>query len=222
MSTNGYAPQEFDIVKMHAADLGTMIRAFDHAMDQPLEPEADSEHPRVLHIADYMLSETVRVIRLGTYPEIADAGAHMAWSVSRRSNALEEQGRELVDPFKTAFNMQDSASLMLAAASSPASRGGEYTVLRSFGGLAAKALSIVAAEQEEADKGIEVAHLHSVLDEQKDGGVAFGALQTSGLIEVIPGSGRAFLGPRARVRDDTELMALTRAYASLYDASKSG
>jgi DNA-binding transcriptional ArsR family regulator len=95
---------------------------------------AGSPDPDPDQLAEYVLSETVRLIRLGTRPEIADA----AVAVSRV--LITKVAARLSAEYPQSHAALSSASALLSVASSPASRGGELTVLRSYNGNALSAL----------------------------------------------------------------------------------
>jgi DNA-binding transcriptional ArsR family regulator len=146
--------------------------------------------PRPDQLAGYVLAETVHLIRLGTRPELADASA-----VLSRLLTTQVAG-EIAEHYPAAHTALNSAADVLVVAASPSSRGGEFTVLRSYSGRALAAVwHVDRAECRALPRaellgrlGIEESYMSHILAD----------LETAGLIERIR-EGRnvtVHLGPR--------------------------
>lgn len=103
------------------------------------EPDAAARPRRSLQIAELILAEAVRLIRLGAIADLADQAAHLARATSG------SRGRRLREAAPSVHRRLYAAALVLDAAASPASRGGEIAVLRSWSGNAREVVRAVAA-----------------------------------------------------------------------------
>jgi hypothetical protein len=146
--------------------------------------------PSPEQLAEYVLAETVRLIRLGTRPELADAAAVLSRLLTTGIAG------ELTASHPAAHAALNSAADVLAVAASPASRGGEFAVLRSFSGRALAAVwHIDRAERRALPRaellvrlGVEESYMSHILAD----------LETAGLLARIR-DGRnvtVHLGPR--------------------------
>ena len=161
--------------------------------------------PRPDQLGEYVLAETVRLIRLGTRPELADASAVL-------SHLLTTQVAErLAEHYPAAHTVLNSAADVLAAAASPASRGGEFAVLRSYNGRALAAVWHVDRAKRRAlpraellgRLGVEESYMSHMLAD----------LETAGLIERIRDGKNVtvHLGPRGYSDDVQRHLKVTPA-----------
>jgi DNA-binding MarR family transcriptional regulator len=150
----------------------------------------DAMEPRPDQLAEYVLAETVRLIRLGTRPELADASAILSRLLTARV------AEELTATHPAAHTLLNSAADVLAAAASPASRGGEFAVLRSYSGKALEALWHVARAEHRAVARTQLLALMEIEESYMSHILA--DLETAGLIERIRGGRNVtvHLGPR--------------------------
>lgn len=84
--------------------------------------------PRAVQVAGLILAESVRLIRLGTRREIAEASDALSQLL------IEEVGEELEQRHPEAHRLVSGASVTLSAATPASSRGGAQTVLQSWSG----------------------------------------------------------------------------------------
>ena len=118
----------------------------------PLPPRADQ-------IADLVLDETVRLVRLGGRTETVEAGSELADAlIGPQAEALERRHAD-------AFLSLIGASRVLQAASAPSSRGAELSVLRSWKG---KALKVLEALHEAPNEELPRAEIRALLGEVKE------------------------------------------------------
>jgi DNA-binding transcriptional ArsR family regulator len=143
-------------------DLFSLIDASMQGLIDALETEAANEDENAAisshadQIADLILAEAVRLIRLGTRSETAGAGAKLA-------NALiGPNAPELEKNYEDAFMSMVGASRVLRAASAPSSPGADLTVLRSWNG---KALDVVEALVEARDEELPRSEIRALLGE---------------------------------------------------------
>lgn len=125
-------PSEKSTWELREASMEELIEAFDTAMKQPSQQDPDRMQEnawampeRVLEIGHLVVSETIRVLRLGTRSEVMDAtGALTSCAIRHNKETLER-------PFSTAFADIRTASHVIAGTIMPAKEIGRgYDLLR--------------------------------------------------------------------------------------------
>jgi hypothetical protein len=157
---------------------------------------------RAAQISGLIVTEAIRLIRLGTGVELADASLELARLLNR------PDGRTLAERDAEAARLVNGAAVALAAAATPSSPGARLMVLRSWSGKAKEAVRILAEAQGQAMARSE---LRVRLEEPTESHLShlLGALESSGLI-VRSREGRnvtVHLGPIAREDEVQELIA---------------
>lgn len=176
-----------DLFSLSRAPLHELIAELELGKEDSVTSEWTNRRRQV---ATLLVSEAVRLIRLGNQKELADGAVLLtrvaASGCSGRVN--DEHIRSRVE----------AAAIVVSAASSPNSRGGELQVLRSWNGMALKATALVSRSNEcsiprsdlRATLGLEESHLSHLL----------GDLEAAGLV-VRTAHGRCVtlhLGPTGR------------------------
>lgn len=169
--TTSTSPAPRDLLSLMSAALPEMISELERAapgtLDRPGLP------PRAEQIADLIVGDVVRLVRLGTRAELTEAAAVMSEAiVSDAADLLEATAPE-------ALRHLDAAAITLAAAVSPSSNGGEVAVLRSWNGLARDILTKVATKADGAigraelrkKFGVSQSHLSHVLADLESAGL---------------------------------------------------
>jgi DNA-binding transcriptional ArsR family regulator len=136
MTISSTARSSRDLFSLSEAPLATLTEEL--LDERTLADPGGIAPPRAEQIADLVLFAVVRLVRLATPAQIADAGVE----VSRR--LIGAPGEELGRRFPRAHRILDAASLVLGAAASPASGGGEVAVLRAWNGLALNAFVAIS------------------------------------------------------------------------------
>jgi hypothetical protein len=114
---------------------------------------------RSKRVARRILAESIRLIRLGTRKEVAEAALELAESLTLPAITRFEE------PYPNVYRLINSAADALAAATPPSSGGSELTVLRSWKGRARKALAIV---NQATDQAVARADLRAQLNLSED------------------------------------------------------
>jgi DNA-binding MarR family transcriptional regulator len=124
-----------DMLSLSMAPIPELIAALE---DEKLE-QSPSLKRRTKRLGRLVMREAVRLIRVGTRAEIADAALELSEALARPSA---ERLREVAP---RAHRLMTSASDALGAATPPSSGGGEMTLLnpRSWKGKALKAVTMV-------------------------------------------------------------------------------
>lgn len=125
-------PAPSDALSLAHASITELVDAIDHP--DTVADDGNGVPPLANQVARLIISEAVRLIRLGTRAELASAADHLAqWAVSDRAVQLEKHRGD-------AYRLVSGATVALDAAVAPSSRGGELAVLRSW---KKKALEVV-------------------------------------------------------------------------------
>jgi DNA-binding transcriptional ArsR family regulator len=161
-----------DLFSLSDAPLETLLETL--LEEQSLADRGGVAPPRAEQIADLILSAVIRLIRLGTPGQLADAGVE----VSRRLVGSAAEELERCHP--RAYRVLAAASLVLGAAAAPSSGGGEVAVLRAWNGLALEAFAAVSRAPGQAmarselrcELGhIDESHLSHILADLEDAGL---------------------------------------------------
>jgi DNA-binding transcriptional ArsR family regulator len=189
-----------DLLSLMSASMTEILAELEAAADDPGNPELPS---RTIQLGDLVVAETVRLIRLGTRAELADA----ALAVSRA--LVGPVGARLAAHNLGARQLLTAASKVLSVAVSPFSSGSELTVLRSWSGRARDAVRLVAAAPESALARTDLCAALAV-DEPYVSDL-LGDLEAAGLVERIRDgeSITVHLGPTARAHHVEELIGLS-------------
>lgn len=148
---------EVEVFALIDASIRELIEAIED--DAVLAEEEGALPARADQIADLILDETVRLIRLGGRSETVEAGAELADAL------IGPKADQLEDGHGEAFLSMIGASRVLQAASSPSSRGSEITVLNSWKG---KALKVLVALHDTPDEEMPRAEIRSLLGNLKE------------------------------------------------------
>jgi DNA-binding MarR family transcriptional regulator len=161
-----------DLFSLSEAPLETLLEEL--LEERTLADRGGVAPPRAEQIADLILSAVIRLIRLATPGQLADAGV----GVSRRLIGSPAEDLERRHP--RAHRVLGAASLVLAAAASPSSAGGEVAVLRAWKGLALEAFAAISCAPGQAmarselrrELGhIDESHLSHILSDLEDAGL---------------------------------------------------
>lgn len=131
-----------DLFSLAKAPMGELLEAIKGP--EMLAHEGGAVPALSVQIAGLIVAEAVRLIRLGTRSELAEAADELAEALidPPLSNLKRDQPE--------AHRQLSAASVMLGAAVAPSSSGGEMAVLRSWSGNAKKALALINEEQGQA------------------------------------------------------------------------
>lgn len=180
-------------------DLLTLAREPDlpSLLSALFEPGTLAEEPgplpsRANQIARMIVAEAIRLVRLGTQTELAEAGVELVRAVTG------SEAKDLATDFPEAHRLLNGATVAVRGATSPDSSGGELTVLRGWNGKALRALEMLErAQGSEISRselrerlGVDESYLSHLL----------GAMEAAGLVVRIR-EGRTIavhLGPAAR------------------------
>ncbi len=124
-----------NMLALSKAPMPELVAALEE--ERTLSDEGVGLPRRSKRVARFLMSEAIRLIRLGTRAEVADAALELV-EVRQRSS-----GKRLAEEHPPAFRLLTSAADALAAATPPSSGGGELTVLRSWNGKAREAVALV-------------------------------------------------------------------------------
>lgn len=129
-----------DLLSLAVAPMSDLLAALDtEARSAPVREQDRRRMPsRALQISHLVVAETVRLIRVGTRPELSAAAVATTGMLARAS------GQRLADHHREAHRLLAGASVVLGAANSPASSAGELTVLRSWNGKASEAVALIS------------------------------------------------------------------------------
>ncbi len=184
LSEERHRPDLFSLSNARLQDLVAELEASD---DMPSTHESTT---RRRQISTLLISETIRLVRLGNQKELADGAVVLARVAASGCSSC--SGDELIR------RRVEAAAIVVSAAASPSSRGGELQVLRSWKGMALRATALVYRSNESsmqrsdlrATLGLEESHLSHLL----------GDLEAAGLLVRIA-HGRSVtlhLGPTGR------------------------
>jgi hypothetical protein len=207
-----------DLLTLANSSLDAMLDAIEAECEQQGEnPEAEAQGKRpvpdrIPQIAELILSEAVRLIRLGSRRELSEGAVSLARA--RLTPALRRLGRE--DP--ESHQLITAAALASGAASSPSARGSELTVLQSWNG---RALEVVRLLSEAPGEVMARKRLRERLGNPSDSYLShlLSDLEAAGLIVRVRDSRSVtvHLGPVARephVRDRLPRRDLVRFWSA--------
>ncbi|MDW5595781.1 hypothetical protein VSS74_15645 [Conexibacter stalactiti] len=168
-------PAADDLFTLASAPMPILIAALQRAI---AAGESRRDLPaRVVQLAEAVLAEAIRLVRLGTRQEIADA------AVATTQLMITPAAKGLRESNPQAHSILTSASRALTAAASPASKGGELTVLRSWNGKARRVVRHVNEAEGHAVPRAELRRLLQVDESYLSHLLA--DLEASGLVERI-------------------------------------
>jgi DNA-binding MarR family transcriptional regulator len=131
-----------DLFSLARADIRELLAALQE--DETLNERPDGVPTRAAQIAGLIVAETIRLIRVGTRVQLAEAGDAIAQMLVRRN------GTRLAESQPHAHELLSAASTALCAAVAPSSSGGEITVLRSWGEKSKRAVAYVSDAPDQA------------------------------------------------------------------------
>ncbi|HEX4116434.1 MAG TPA: hypothetical protein VHY18_11240 [Solirubrobacteraceae bacterium] len=184
------ASQPRDLLSLMSAPVSELLEelaaAADGAHDEPGVPA------RALQLADMLMAEVVRLIRLGTRAQLSRAAEDLAQAI------VDPGAEQLEQSAPEAHELLMSSASALAAAVAPSSSGGEIAVLRSWRGKAREALALIARAPEQ---GLARADLQAALGDMEGSHLShvLADLDSAGLIERIKAGREVIihLGPTA-------------------------
>ncbi|HXR61714.1 MAG TPA: hypothetical protein VN732_10330 [Solirubrobacterales bacterium] len=146
------------------------------ALEAPevLADEGGPVPPFSVQVAGLVVAEAVRLIRLGTRLELAEAADELAQAL------IEPPLSQLKQDRPEAHRQLSAASVTLGAAVAPSSSGGEMAVLRSWNGNAKQVLALINEEQGQVMEraklrehlgGIEESYLSHLLADLEEAGL---------------------------------------------------
>jgi len=190
-------PPPRDLLALSKASMGELLAALED--EETLADEGGVVSPMALQVARLIAAEAVRLIRLGTRAELADASLEIAETLTGpKAKALADH--------RDAHRLVSGASVTLGAATPPSSKGGEMAVLRSWNGNARKAVEYLNSLP---DQAVRRADLRELLDvDESYLSHLLADLEAAGLI-VRTRRGRSVtvhLGPNARTDHVQELL----------------
>ncbi len=133
----GTASSSRDMLSLSMARMPELVAALEE--ERTLADQTVVIPRRSKRVARMLMTEAIRLIRLGTRAEVADAALELA-QARRRS------GERLAELHPRSHRLLTSATDALAAATPPSSGGGELAVLRSWNGKALKVVKIISKE----------------------------------------------------------------------------
>jgi DNA-binding transcriptional ArsR family regulator len=194
-----HAPRPRDLLSLKSAPIGTMLGALAEASTGAHDQEGVP--PRAVQLADLIVAEVVRLIRLGTRTELTESAA----AVSRAM--IDASATRLTENYPEASRLFSAAAVALAAAVAPSSNGGEAAVLRSWNGKALQAVRLVAQSNDQSVARSELREALDITDESHLSHL-LADLEAAGLIERSK-QGRhviVHLGPTAVVGPAADLI----------------
>jgi DNA-binding MarR family transcriptional regulator len=202
-----------DFAALAGASMETLLAELERAATA--EPSADWGMLPALtdQLADFVMEESIRLIRLGTRVELADAAVALSeMMIAPVAGVLEER-------YPDAHAVLGAASIALAVAISPASKGGELAVLRSWNGNALEVLRRVSRcpgqsiprKKLRHELELEESYLSHLLRD----------LEAASLIERIRDGKHVVvhLGPRGRAEHVQSLMDASKGSGSVVHAA---
>jgi hypothetical protein len=132
VNTKSEAPDLFRLTK---ASIQVLIE--DLKREDTLGDEGGPTPPRAEQVAGLALSESIRLIRMGTRAEIARASDELSQLLITRA------GERLKEDQEEAYRLLSSAAVALGAATPASSKGGAATVMRSWSGKAKEVVKLV-------------------------------------------------------------------------------
>lgn len=165
-----------DLLSLASAE--TSIEEFIEQIKQCVEDPTIQGPPNIprrsVQLARLLLGEAVRLIRLGTRGEVADASVALVRFLSS------PDGGKLSSMDPEAYRLISAASVALGAATPAASLGGDEMVLRSWDGEALRILRLLASAE---DGSMTVDELLAAADlEWRDAAGPIVDLESSGLV----------------------------------------
>lgn len=130
--TQTEAPDLFELTK---ASIEELIE--DLKREHTLADDDGSAPPRAVQVAGLALAESIRLIRMGTRTEIAEASDELSQLLITAAGERLEQERQ------EAFRLLSAAAVALGAATSASSKGGAQTVMRSWKGKAKEVVKLL-------------------------------------------------------------------------------
>lgn len=163
-----------DLLSLKSAPIGVMLGELEEAATGAHDQEGVP--PRAVQLADLIVAEVVRLIRVGTRAELTDAAAAVSGAMIGPSAARQAEN------YPEASRLFSAAAVALAAAVAPSSNGGEAAVLRSWNGKALRAVRLVA---QSSDQALARSDLRAALDIDDESHLShlLADLEASGLIE---------------------------------------
>lgn len=128
-------PSSLDLLSLAEAPMGERIAVLETAASVP--DEGDALQPLAVQVANLVLAEAVRLIRLGTREELTEAADELARLM------ISATARSLARLHPEAHRLASGATVALIAAGAPQSPGAEEAVLRSWSGRALRAVSLL-------------------------------------------------------------------------------
>jgi DNA-binding transcriptional ArsR family regulator len=129
-------PGSRDMLSLSRARMSELIAALEE--ERTIADRTTAIPRRSRRVARLLMREAVRLIRLGTRAEVANAALELAQALTRPT------AERLASEHPQAHRLLTSAADALAAATPPSSAGGEMSVLRSWNGKALKAVAMVS------------------------------------------------------------------------------
>jgi hypothetical protein len=162
-----------DLISLISAPLSELADALNHESIKS-EPDPEGIPAPALQLADMIMSEVIRLIRLGNLNDMASAASSMADLIG--SEALKVR-------YPEGYKVVSAAADALLSASGPGSSGGELMVLRSFDGKALRAATLVSKH---SSSGIKRSELRRRLRiDSKTMGYLLANLSAAGLAEQL-------------------------------------
>ncbi len=129
------------MLSLQKARMPELVAALEE--EQTLQGEERALPRRARRVARILMTEAIRLIRVGTRAEIADAALELAEALTRPS------AERLKELHPAAHRLLTSASDALAAATPPSSGGSEMTLLnpRSWNGKSREAVAILSGSE---------------------------------------------------------------------------
>jgi len=124
-----------DLFALSHASVQTLIE--DLKREETLDDRGGAAPPRAEQIAGLVLAESIRLIRMGTRPEIARASNELSQLL------IGSAGERLESEQPEAHRLLSGASVALGAATPASSKGGAQTVLRSWNGDAGEVVKML-------------------------------------------------------------------------------
>lgn len=122
----------FDLTQASIQDLIEDLKR-EHALDN----DDDSAPPRAVQVAGLTLAESIRLIRMGTRTEIAEASDELSQLL------ITSAGERLGQNQPEAYRLLSGAAVALGAATSASSKGGAQMVMRSWKGKAKEVVKLL-------------------------------------------------------------------------------
>jgi hypothetical protein len=192
--------ERLDFIRLAAAPLTDILAELTCVVEAGPEAAGDPFLPApTTQLADFALAEAVRIVRLGTRAETADA------AVTATQFLLTPAAKTLKSRDEEAYTTVNAAGLVLSNAASPASKGAELTILRSWNG---KAVEVVRCLLEADRQSMPYRQLQQQvqMDDSRAFGFLLGDLEAGGLAEQL--AGHVHAGPVARKHHVRALVGL--------------